>query len=69
MDLIIDVTNRSKVSESMTINEDDFALVSVLPKIQKVDKVAARENIFFVASSELKIIFQGKSSLRILHNL
>ena len=39
VDLIMDVTNKSRVVESLENNEVDFALVSVLPKNLKVDKV------------------------------
>jgi len=56
VDLIMDVTNKSKVVESLEMNEVDFALVSVLPKNLKVDKIALMENkLFFVANSELEI--------------
>ena len=56
VDLIMDVTNKSRVVESLELNEVDFALVSVLPKKLKVDKVSLMQNrLFFVASSQLKI--------------
>lgn len=56
VDLIMDVTNKSKVIESLELNEVDFALVSVLPKKLKVDKVTLMNNqLFFVASSGLKL--------------
>tara|TARA_R110000868_G_scaffold227554_3_gene480556 strand:+ start:286 stop:1209 length:924 start_codon:yes stop_codon:yes gene_type:complete len=56
IDLIMDVTNKSRVVESLEMNEVDFALVSVLPKKLKVDKVELMQNkLFFVASSELKL--------------
>ena len=32
VDLIMDVTNKSRVVESLELNEVDFALVSVFPK-------------------------------------
>tara|TARA_R110002049_G_scaffold26361_2_gene91824 strand:- start:5601 stop:6524 length:924 start_codon:yes stop_codon:yes gene_type:complete len=56
IDLIMDVTNKSRVVESLEMNEVDFALVSVLPKKLKVEKVELMQNkLFFVASSELKL--------------
>lgn len=56
VDLIMDVTNKSKVVESLEMNDVDFALVSVLPKKLKVHKVELMLNkLFFVASSELKL--------------
>jgi len=56
VDLIMDVTNKSRVVKSLEMNEVDFALVSVLPKKLKVHKVELMLNkLFFVASSELKL--------------
>jgi DNA-binding transcriptional LysR family regulator len=56
VELSMDVTNKSRVIESLEQNEVDFALVSVLPKKLKVDKVALMENkLFFVASSGLEL--------------
>lgn len=56
VDLIMDVTNKSRVVESLELNEVDFALVSVLPKKLKIDKVPLMQNnLFFVASSQLVI--------------
>ncbi|MEQ8218830.1 MAG: LysR family transcriptional regulator [Arenibacter sp.] len=56
VDLIMDVTNKSSVIESLELNEVDFALVSVLPKKLQVDKVTLMQNkLFFVASSALEL--------------
>jgi LysR family transcriptional regulator, low CO2-responsive transcriptional regulator len=56
IDLIMDVTNKARVIESLELNEVDFALVSVLPKKLNVDKIELMQNkLFFVASSELKL--------------
>lgn len=55
VELIMDVTNKLQVVESLELNEVDFALVSVLPKKLKIDKVPLMENnLFFVASSQLE---------------
>jgi len=52
IDLIMDVTNKTKVVESLEKNEVDFALVSVLPKKLKIDRVELMENkLFFVGQS------------------
>lgn len=54
IELIMDVTNKARVVESLDLNEVDFALVSVLPKKLKVDKITLMPNkLFFVASSDL----------------
>lgn len=63
IDLIMDVTNKTKVVESLAQNEVDFALVSVLPKKMKIDRVELMENkLFFVGPSEMKLknFKQGK---------
>jgi DNA-binding transcriptional LysR family regulator len=56
VDLIMDVTNKSKVIESLEMNEVDFALVSVLPKKLNVDKIRLMSNqLYFIASSQLDL--------------
>lgn len=54
VDLIMDVTNKAKVVESLEHNTVDFALVSVLPKKLKVNKITLMENkLFFIGSKNL----------------
>lgn len=56
IDLIMDVTNKTKVVESLAQNEVDFALVSVLPKKMKIDRVELMENkLFFVGPSGMPL--------------
>lgn len=56
VDLIMDVTNKSKVVESLEKNKVDFALVSVLPKKLKIDKIELMQNsLNFVASTKLEL--------------
>ncbi|WP_317192282.1 LysR substrate-binding domain-containing protein [Cyclobacterium marinum] len=55
VDLTMDVTNKSSVVGSLELNEVDFALVSVLPKKLKVNKIALMENkLFYVARNKEK---------------
>jgi DNA-binding transcriptional LysR family regulator len=55
IELVMDVTNKSRVLESLEKNEVDFALVSVLPKKLNVEKIELMQNkLFYVASSALK---------------
>ncbi|MGB5498729.1 MAG: LysR substrate-binding domain-containing protein [Maribacter sp.] len=55
VDLIMDVTNKTRVVETLELNEVDFALVSVLPKKLKVDRVELMQNkLFFVGGNQLK---------------
>ncbi len=56
VELLMDVTNKTKVVKSLERNEVDFALVSVLPKKLKVNQVELMPNkLFFVASSGLEL--------------
>jgi len=53
IDLILDVTNKSRVIESLTENEIDFAVVSVLPnEINVCEEVLVENKLFFVGSSD-----------------
>jgi len=51
VDLIMDVTNKSKVVRSLELNEVDFALVSVLPEKLNVDTVELMPNKLFYVSN------------------
>lgn len=53
--LIMDVTNKSKVIESLEKNEVDFSLVSVLPEKMLIEKVELMQNkLFVVGNKEIK---------------
>ncbi len=55
IDFSMDVTNKSKVVQSLEANEVDFALVSVIPEQLALNKVPLMENkLFLVGSSELE---------------
>lgn len=56
VELVMDVTNKSRVVESLELNEVDFALVSVLPKHLKIDQITLMQNkLYFVASNHLEV--------------
>lgn len=53
--LFMDVTNKTKVVESLENNEVDFSLVSVLPDHLRIDKVELMQNkLFLVGNNERK---------------
>ncbi|MEB8328565.1 LysR family transcriptional regulator [Flavobacteriaceae bacterium KMM 6897] len=55
VDLIMDVTNKSRVVESLEANEVDFAMVSVLPKQIKTESIELMQNkLFFVGGMQYK---------------
>lgn len=69
IELILDVTNKSKVIESLENNEVDFALVSILPNNLNIDKIDLLQNkLFFVGNSERKFK-KGMNQNEIFENL
>lgn len=55
IELIMDVTNKNKVVESLENNEVDFALVSVLPNNLNIEKLNLMQNkLFLVGNSDRK---------------
>lgn len=55
IELLMDVTNKNKVIESLENNEVDFALVSILPTTLNVEKLDLLSNeLYLVGSSETK---------------
>lgn len=56
IDLLMDVTNKNKVIESLENNEVDFALVSILPSKLNIEKMDLLQNkLYLVGSSEKKL--------------
>ena len=51
IELVLDVTNKAKVIESLEQNEVDFALVSVLPEKLQVENEELMQNKLFVVSN------------------
>ncbi|GAA4343560.1 LysR family transcriptional regulator [Flaviaesturariibacter amylovorans] len=55
VELVLDVTNKAKVVESLEKNEVDLALVSVMPEQLKVSKIELMQNkLFLVGNRERK---------------
>lgn len=52
IDLVLDVTNKSRVIESLKNNEIDFALVSVVPEKLNVEEEILIENKLYLMGSE-----------------
>jgi LysR family transcriptional regulator, low CO2-responsive transcriptional regulator len=48
IELLLDVTNKSKVLESLEKNEIDFAMVSVLPTTLQIEKLDLMQNKLFL---------------------
>jgi DNA-binding transcriptional LysR family regulator len=61
VDLVMDVTNKLKVIESMENNEVDFALVSVLPAKLNIEKIDLLQNkLYLVGNAKSKPITETK---------
>ena len=69
IELILDVTNKSKVLESLDKNEVDFSLVSVLPDNLMVDRVELMKNKLFLVGNTLEKFNKGKYDKTIFEKL
>jgi DNA-binding transcriptional LysR family regulator len=62
IELNMDVTNKSKVIESLENNEIDFALVSILPQKLNIEKLDLLQNkLFLVGNTKQKIKKNAKT--------
>lgn len=52
VEISIDVSNKEKVLESLSKNETDFAMISVLPEGIKVDSIELMENRLYLVGHE-----------------
>lgn len=52
VELLLDVTNKAQVIQSLENNEVDFSLVSVLPEKLSIDKVELMQNKLFVVGNQ-----------------
>lgn len=65
VELAMDVTNKARVVQALEANEVDFALVSVLPKKLKVERVELMENkLYLIGGTQQKV-----SKTRNMHKL
>ena len=64
IELLLDVTNKAKVIESLEKNEVDFSLVSVLPENMQIEKTELMQNKLYLVSNtkqKFKNKLYGKS--------
>ncbi|MBX2896073.1 MAG: LysR family transcriptional regulator [Cyclobacteriaceae bacterium] len=57
IEIVLDVTNKARVIESLEKNEVDFSLVSILPDTMQVEKIELMPN-------QLYLVGNGKSQLK-----
>lgn len=56
VELVMDVTNKNKVVESIELNEVDFALVSIMPNIYGIQKLDLLKNkLYMVGNSKIDL--------------
>jgi DNA-binding transcriptional LysR family regulator len=66
VDLVMDVTNKARVIQSLEQNEVDFALVSVLPDHLKINRVELMQNKLFLVGGTARKLPGRRSAIRIL---
>ena len=64
IDLVLDVTNKSRVIESLKANEIDFALVSTVPEGLEVEGEPLLENQLYLISNQPKAQYKKPYLLR-----
>ena len=69
VELNMEVTNKYKVLESLENNSVDFALVSILPTTQNIEKLDLLQNKLYLVGSEKVNAKNGSSTKEIFENL
>ncbi|MCB0699208.1 MAG: LysR family transcriptional regulator [Chitinophagales bacterium] len=69
VELKMDVTNKSKVIESLANNEVDFALVSILPEKLNVEQVSLLKNKLYLVGNSTTPLKMKKSDLKAIGKL
>jgi len=69
VDLLMDVTNKSKVLESLENNEVDFALVSILPSTLHIEHLDLLPNKLFLVGPAHHALPEGMPGTLLLENI
>lgn len=69
IELVMDVTNKNKVVESLENNEVDFALVSILPTSINIEKLDLLQNKLYLVGNAKATIKKGLKIREIFENL
>ena len=69
VELLMDVTNKNKVIESLENNEVDFALVSILPKQLNIQKLDLLQNKLFLVGNSNAVFNKGNNKKDIFKNM
>jgi DNA-binding transcriptional LysR family regulator len=69
IELLMDVTNKSKVINSLENNEVDFALVSILPTSLQIEQLDLLQNKLYLVGDEHSKFKKGISTKELFHDL
>ena len=69
IELMLDVTNKTKVIESLIKNEVDFALVSVIPEKMNIQKIKLMPNKLFLVGNKEKTFDSVSNDKSILESI
>lgn len=69
IELMMDVTNKNKVVESLENNEVDFALVSILPSSLNIEKLDLLQNKLYLVGNSITTFKKGVDTKEVFKNL
>jgi DNA-binding transcriptional LysR family regulator len=69
VDLAMDVTNKSKVVESLENNDVDLALVSIVPPTLQIEKLDLLQNKLYLVGSQERPVAGGESPKELFREL
>lgn len=69
IELLMDVTNKSKVVESLENNEVDFALVSILPTALHIEKLDLLKNKLYLVGNTVRSVKKGTTAAELFKAL
>lgn len=69
IELVMDVTNKNKVIESIENNEVDFALVSILPSSMNVERLDLLQNKLYLVGNSLSAPQKGIKAKELFNDL
>lgn len=69
IELVMDVTNKAKVIESLENNKVDFSLVSILPEQFKIQSVTLMKNQLYLVGNTERIFDKKQNDINLLEEL
>lgn len=69
IELLMDVTNKTKVAESLENNDVDFALVSILPTTLHIEKLDLLKNKLYLVGNTVRTVKKGTTAAELFKAL